>query len=146
MIQNATSPRCQRPCWMAWYPTSACAVMACSTHSRSAEQAVRAPDQDHDHEGIDHEGAHLGNVVFAGDIADAKQQRGQKRSGDRGRSADGHHDQEVDHEFEREIWIEAEDFRAQRAAKAGKPATKSKGEGKYLRYVDAEATRGARII
>src|SRR5450432_3216318 len=135
-IQNAASPQCQRPCWMAWYPTSACAVMARSTRGGAAEQAVRTPDQDHDHQGIDHERPHFRNVIFAGDIADAKQERRQKGPRDRGRAADGHNDQEVDHEFEREIRIKAEDFRAQRAAEACESATKGKCKGEHLRYVD----------
>src|SRR3981189_716811 len=115
---------------MAWYPTSVCAVISASTGGGAAEQTVRTPDQDHDHDGVDYERAELGHVVFAGDVADAQQQRGQKRPGDAGRAADSHHDQKVDHEFQRKIRIEAEDLRAQGTAETGEtaPARESKCE------------------
>src|SRR5206468_11940895 len=76
-IQNATSLQCQRACCLAWRPTSACAVMADSTGGGAAEQAVRAPDQDHDHDGVDDERSELRTVVFAGDVADTEQQSSQ---------------------------------------------------------------------
>ena len=117
-----------------------------STRRGAAEQAVRTPDQDHDHDGVDHERAHLRHVIFAGDVADAEQQRGEERPGDAGGAADRHHDQEVDHEFQRKIRIEPEDLRAQRAAEAGKAAAEREGEGEHLRHVDAEPAGGARIV
>src|ERR1700681_3700087 len=72
---------------------------ACSTGRGAAEQAVRTPDQDHDHDGVDHERPELRHVVFAGDVAYAEQQRCEKRPGNAGGAADGHHDQEIDHEL-----------------------------------------------
>src|SRR3979409_1613821 len=59
-----------------------------STGGGAAEQAVRTPDQDHDHDGVDHERPQLRHIVFAGDIADAEQQGLQKRAGYAGRTAD----------------------------------------------------------
>ena len=47
-----------------------------------------------------------------------------------GGAADRHHDQEVDHEFQREIRIEPEDFRAERAAEAGEAAAEGEGEAR----------------
>jgi len=44
------------------------------------------------------------------------------------------------------IRIEAEDFRAQRAAETGEPASEGKGEGEHLRHVDTEPARRARIV
>src|SRR6478672_7782782 len=96
MIQNAISLGRQRARAMAWDETSGSVLMPGSPRRRAAEQAVRAPDQDHDHDGVDHEWPELGHVILAGDVADAEQQRRQKRSGDAGRAADGDHDQEVD--------------------------------------------------
>jgi hypothetical protein len=43
---------------------------------------LRPPQQDHDHQAVDDEGAHLGDVVLAGHVGDAEQQRGQQRAGD----------------------------------------------------------------
>src|SRR4029078_7237873 len=121
-IQNAISLGRQRARAIAWAEISGRAVMPASPPRGAAEQAVRAPDQDHDHDGVNHEGPELGHVILAGDVADSEQQRREKRPGDAGRAADGDHDQEVDHELQRKIRIEAEDFGAQRAAKAGKAA------------------------
>ena len=72
--------------------------------------------------------------------------RCQERPGDAGGAADGHHDQKVDHEFQRKIRIEPEDLRAQRAAQSGKAASEREGEGKHLRHVDAEPAGGAWIV
>src|SRR3954471_21929148 len=115
---------------MAWEETSETAVIAGSPRSRAAEQAVRTPDQDHDHDGVDDERAHLRHVILAGDVADAEQERGEERPGDAGGAADGDHDQEVDHEFQRKIRIEPEDFGAERATQTCKATTEGKGEGK----------------
>src|SRR3954462_12043408 len=131
---------------MAWDETSVAAVIAGSSRGGAAEQAVRTPDQDHDHAGVDDERTHLRHVVLAGDVADAEQERGEERPGDAGGAADGDHDQEVDHEFQREIWIEAEDLGAERAPAARKAATEGKGERKHLRYVNAEARCGAWVV
>src|SRR5215510_10150012 len=68
----------------------------------AGEQPPRPQDQHDDHDGIDDEGPEFGDVVFAGDIADADQQRGHERTGDARGAADRHHDQKIDHVFERE--------------------------------------------
>src|SRR6266567_3616611 len=65
----------------------------------AAEQALRPPDQHRDHDGVDDEGTELGDVILAGDVGDAQQQRGEERSGDAGSAADGDDDQEIDQEF-----------------------------------------------
>src|SRR5207247_114357 len=67
----------------------------------AGEQALRAHDQHHDHDRVDDEGAESRKVVFAGDVADADEERRQERAGDAGGAADRHHDQEIDHVFER---------------------------------------------
>src|SRR6266478_709421 len=113
---------------MAWDETSVTAVIAGSSRGGAAEQAVRTPDQDHDHDGVDDERAHLRHVIFSGNVADAEQKRSKERPGDAGGAADGDHDQEVDHEFERKIRIEPEDFGAERPAQPRKAAPKGKGE------------------
>src|ERR1700730_4530015 len=63
-IQNAISLQCQRASRAALCPTSAGAFMANSTGRGAAEQAVRTPDQDHNHNGVDHERADLWHIVF----------------------------------------------------------------------------------
>src|SRR5882672_9731868 len=131
---------------MAWDETSETAVIAASTRGGAAEQAVGTPDQDYDHDGVDDERPHLRHIIFAGDVADAEQKRREERPGDAGGTADGDHDQEVDHELQRKIRIEPENLGAERAAEACKAATKSKGERKDLRHVDAKAAGGARIV
>src|SRR5882757_10931543 len=91
-IQNAISLARHRARPMAWDETSVSAVIAGSTRGGAAEQTVRTPDQDHDHDGVDHERPELGHVILAGDIADAEQERSKKRPGDAGRAADSDHD------------------------------------------------------
>src|SRR5688572_21502722 len=131
---------------MAWDETSETAVIAGSPRCSAAEQAVRTPDQDYDHDGVDDERAHLRHVILASDVADPKQERREERPGNAGGAADGDHDQEIDHEFQRKIRIEPEDFGAERAPQTCKAATEGKGERKDLRHVDAEAAGGARIV
>src|SRR5581483_10383588 len=84
------------------------AVMALRSFRCAAagEQTLRSPDQHHEHDRVDHEGAELGHIIFAGDVADTEQQRGEERPGDARGAADGDHDQEVDHVFKRKRWIE----------------------------------------
>src|SRR5258706_16309653 len=103
-----------------------------SSGSGAAEQAVRTPDQDHDHDGVDHKRPQLGHVVFAGDVADAEQQGCEKRPGDAGRAADGHYDQEVDHEFERKIRIEPENLRAQGSTETSQTAPERESKCEHL--------------
>src|ERR1043165_5862989 len=91
-----------------------------SFRRRTREQALRPPDQHHDHDDVDDERAELRRVILAGDVAEAEQQRGDERPGDARGAADGDHDQKVDHEFERELRVEAEDLGAERAAEARK--------------------------
>jgi hypothetical protein len=78
--------------------------------------------------------------------ADAQQQRGEERPGDAGGSSDRYDDQEVDHEFEREDRVEAEDLRPQRTAQPGEPGADREGDGKHLVDVDAEPARDARVV
>ena len=87
-----------------------------------------------------------GDVVFAGDVGDAEQQRGDERAGDARRAADRHDDQEVDHELERKVRIEAEDLGAERAAEAGEARADREGDGEHRIDVDAEAARHARVV
>src|SRR5258707_15210122 len=100
--QNAISLGRQRSRAIAWDERSGSAVMSGSSRGRAAEQAVRAPDQNHDHDSVDDEWSHLRHVIFAGNVADAEQQRRKERPGDAGGTADGDHDQKVDHELERD--------------------------------------------
>src|SRR5438270_9506266 len=99
---------------MAWDETSEIAVIAGSTRGGAAEQTVRTPDQNDDHDGVDDERPHLRHVILAGDVADAEQKRSEERPGDAGGATDGDHDQKVDHEFQRKIRIEPEDFGTER--------------------------------
>src|SRR6476620_10850242 len=84
MIQNAISLGRQRARAIAWDEISGSALMPDSPRRGAAEQAVRAPDQDHDHDGVDHERPELGHVIFACDVADPQQQGCEKRPGDAG--------------------------------------------------------------
>src|SRR3954447_12243578 len=117
-----------------------------STGGGAAEQAVGPPDQDHDHDSVDHEWSKLRHVVFAGNIANAEQQRCQERSGNAGGAADSHHDQKVDHELQREIRIESQNLRAERAAETGETTTECESKCKHLRHIDAEPARRTRIV
>src|SRR5258708_31735511 len=49
-------------------------------------------------------------------------------------------DQKIDHEFQREIRIEPENFRTQCAAETGEPAAEREGESEYLRHRSEEHT------
>src|ERR1044072_2918101 len=123
--QNAISSTLQRvrAASRPWASLTSCGCAARSVMSlgnslgnRAREQALRPPDQHHDHDDVDDERAELRRVVFAGDVAEAEQQRGDERAGDARRAADRHHDQEVDHELEWEVRVEPEDLGAERAA------------------------------
>src|SRR5664279_6066301 len=46
-------------------------VLPSSLRRPAREQALRPPDQHHDHDGVNDEGAEFGHVIFAGDVADA---------------------------------------------------------------------------
>ena len=72
--------------------------------------------------------------------------RGEKRPGDARRAADRHHDQEVDHVFEREGRIEAEDFRTERAAEAGEAGAEGKCQPNMRVDIDAEPARDALVV
>ena len=127
-------------------PPLPASVIGVTAARAAGEQALRPPDQDDDHDRVDDEGAELRHVIFAGDVADAEQDRGEERPGDARRAADRHHDQKVDHVFEREGRIEAENFRAQRAAEAGKPGAEGEGEREHRADIDAEPARHAPVV
>ena len=74
------------------------------------------------------------------------QQRGDERTGDAGGAADRHHDQEIDHVFERKGRIEAENLGPERPAKAGKARPEREGQGEHRVDVDAEAARDPRVV
>src|ERR1044072_2093136 len=146
--QNAISSTLQRAreASRPWASATSCGLRARSFMSlgdRAREQALRPPDQDDDHDDVDDEGAELRRVVFAGDIAEAEEQRRDERSGDARRAADGHQDQEVDQELEGEVRIEPEDSRAERAAEARKPRADRERDGEYGVDVDAKPARAA---
>src|SRR5437660_8950733 len=125
---------------------SGCGITALLSSGRGAgEQALRPPDQDHDHDGVDDERTELRHVVLAGDVADPEHERGEERTGDARRAADRHYDQEVDHELQRKGRIEPEDFRPERAAEAGETGAEREGDGEDAVDVDAEAAGDARI-
>src|SRR5450755_4987604 len=84
--------------------------------------------------------------MLAGDVADAKDERGEKRARDARSAADRHHDQKVDHEFEREGRIEPQNFGAERAAEAGKARPKGEGKGENPIDIDAQPARHAAIV
>src|SRR5215475_2159393 len=76
--QKAVSLARQRLEAIAEVETSFAALMT-SPRGAAAEQAVGTPDQDHDHDGVDHKRPHLGHVILAGDVANTKQQQSQER-------------------------------------------------------------------
>jgi hypothetical protein len=77
------------------------------------KQALRAPDQDHDHQAVDDESAQLGDVVLAGHVGNAQQQGRQQRTGDARGATHRHHDQEIDHELERKRRVQPQHFGTQ---------------------------------
>src|SRR3954470_11139516 len=74
--QKASSPRRQRPrrARSAWTRSASACAMAIRS-ARSSEQALRAQDQDDDHERVDDEAAEGRDVIFAGDVGDAEEER-----------------------------------------------------------------------
>src|SRR5215475_234989 len=123
---------------------SGCAMT--SPRRAAGEQAVRPPDQYHDHDRVDDEGAELRDVIFSRHVADAEQERGEERTGDAGGAADRHHDQEVDHEFQGERGVEAENFRPEGAAQSCQAGTNGKGDGEHAFHMNAEAAGDAWIV
>src|SRR5450830_83663 len=121
-------------------------ITGASSRRGAGEQSLRPPDQHDDHDGVDDEGAESRHVIFAGDVADAEQERCEEGSGDARRAADRHYDQKVDHEFKREGRIEAEDLDTERAAEPGQAGTESEGEREYPIDIDAETARHPLII
>ena len=87
-----------------------------------------------------------GNVIFAGDVADAEQHRGGERAGDRAEAADRHDDQHIDQIGQRERRIEPDQFDGERAAEAGKPAAEREGDGEQCVDIDAEPARHALVV
>ena len=87
-----------------------------------------------------------GRVIFAGDVGDAEQDRGEERTRDRRGAADRDDDEKVDHELQRELRVEAEDGRAERAAETREPRSEREGQRKDRGDIDAEPTRDARIV
>src|SRR6476660_6864456 len=80
--QNAISSGDQRA-RRARYPlTSVSSATIASPRRAAGEQALRTPDQDDDHDGVDDKRAELRHVIFAGDVADAEHDRGEERPGD----------------------------------------------------------------
>src|SRR5712692_3682887 len=112
----------------------------------AGEQALRPQDQDDDHDGVDDEGSEFRDVVFARHVGDADQERGAERAGDARGAADRHHDQEIDHVFEREGRIEAENLGAERAAEPSEPRSEGEGQREHGVDVDAEPTGDPRIV
>ena len=147
--QKAIPARSSAPGWQVvgdlLTSAEACGVRAHLPAARANRPCGRQ-DQHDDHDGVDDEGAELRDVVLAGDVADADQERGEERSGDARGAADRHHDQEIDHEFQREGRVEAEDLRAERAAEAGEAGAEREGEREHAVDVDAEPARHARVI
>src|ERR1044072_670510 len=87
--QNAISSTLQRvrAASRPWASLTSCGFAARSVMSlgnsldnslgnRAREQALRPPDQHHDHDDVDDERAELRRAVFAGDVAEAEQKRG----------------------------------------------------------------------
>src|SRR5262249_48619536 len=107
-----------------------------STCRRAGEQALRTPDENDDHDRVDEEGPEIRHVVFAGDVTDAENERSDERPGDARGAADRHHDQEIDHVFERKNRLEPEDFGTKRAAQSGEPGTGRKRHREYGVDVD----------
>src|SRR5579883_173043 len=117
-----------------------------SPRRRAREQPLRAPQQHDDHDAVDDEGAERGQIIFAGDVADAEQDRGDERARDAGGAADRDDDEKVDEVLEREDRIEAEDLRAERAAERSEPGAEREGETEHCADIDAEPARDALVV
>src|ERR1700677_2050335 len=91
--QNAISNGDQRARRARYDATSLPASVMASPGGAAGEQALRPPDQHHYHDRVDHERAELRRIIFAGDVGNAEQDRGEKRSDDARGAADRHHDQ-----------------------------------------------------
>src|SRR5262249_54866655 len=107
---------------------------------------LRTQDQNDDHDGVDDEGPEFWHVILARDVGDADQQRGGEGTGDARGAADRHHDQEVDHVFERKGRIEAENLGAERAAESGEARPDGKRQAEDRVDVDAEPAGDARVV
>src|SRR6185437_518510 len=83
--QNAISNGDQRARRARYDETSLPASVMASPSGAAGEQALRPPEQDHDHDRIDHKRAELREIILAGHVGDAEQDRGEKRPGDAGR-------------------------------------------------------------
>ena len=115
--------------------------------SPAREQALRAHDQGHDHHGVDDEGADRGDIIFAGDVEHAEQQRAEQRAQNAVRAADGDDDQERHQEFDRKGRIDAaDDIGGERAAQPGKAAADGEGDGEDAVDVDAEPVGDAGVV
>ena len=109
------------------------------------EQALRADDQRRHHHRVDDEGADRGDVIFAGDVEHAEQQRAEQRAEDAVRAADGDDDEERHQELDRKGRIDAaDDVGGERAAEAGQAAADREGDGEQAVDIDAEPRRDAR--
>src|SRR6476620_8684516 len=142
--QRAFATRCAPGSAVATRAPAARLVMSAARHA--PEQALRAENQDSDHDRVDDESADRRHVIFAGYVGDAEKQRRKERSGDRCRATDGDDDQKVDHEFERERRIDIEEGRAERPAETGKAGAHRECQRKYPAHIDAEAARDALIV
>src|SRR5450631_3819668 len=121
-------------------------ITGASSRRGAGEQSLRPPDQHDNHDGVDDEGAERRHVIFAGDVADAEQKRGEKRASNARCAPDRHHDQKVDHEFEREAWVETQDLDTERATEAGQARPKGESERENPIDVDAEPARHPSIV
>src|SRR5262249_32494859 len=110
------------------------------------EQSLRPPDQDNNHYGVDRERPELRHVIFAGNIGDAEEDRGEKRAGDARRSSDRKDDEEIDHELQRKLRVETEDLGAEGPAEPGKTGADGECCGEYRVDVDAKATCDTGIV
>src|SRR6185295_9173871 len=101
-----------------------------SSNATARKQTLWTYNEHDDHDRIDHEGTERGHIVFAGHIADSKQQRGQKGAGNAGGATNCDHDQEIDHELQWKRRIQSDDLGAKRAPETGEARTNGKGDGK----------------
>src|SRR5579859_3656753 len=107
---------------------------------------MRSPQEDHDHDRVDDETTGAGQVVFAGNVGDAEDERGNKGAEERAPAADGDDNQEVDQEFQWKRRIEAEELCAKGAAQSGETRADGESHGKYSPDIDAETAGDGRVI
>src|SRR6516165_4150582 len=111
-----------------------------------SKQALRAPKQDQNCQGVDEDRAALGQIKFEDKIKHAQKQRSVVDADHAAEPADGNHNQKIDQIFERILRVETEKLGAQPTAKPGHPAAESESDGEQPVDIDAQRLRHSPIV